>query len=59
MIWDRQRQLLRLRGALRESFPAALEAFQDLGAPDALELLGRRRTRRARPGCRGRGSAAR
>jgi hypothetical protein len=40
MIWDRHRQLLRLRGALRESFPAALEAFQDLGAPDALELLG-------------------
>jgi hypothetical protein len=40
LIWDRHRQLLRLRGALRESFPAALDAFQDLTAPDALELLG-------------------
>ena len=40
LIWDRHRQLLRLRGALRESFPAALAAFDDLAAPDALELLG-------------------
>jgi hypothetical protein len=39
MIWDRHRQLLRLRGALREFFPAALAAFEDLAAPDALELL--------------------
>jgi transposase len=39
LIWDRHRQLLRLRGALRESFPAALDAFDDLAAPDALELL--------------------
>ena len=41
LIWDRSRQLLRLRSALREFFPAALEAFDDLAAPDALELLGR------------------
>jgi transposase len=41
LIWDRQRQLLRLRSALREFFPAALQAFGDLTAPDALELLGR------------------
>ncbi|MCA1682285.1 MAG: IS110 family transposase, partial [Actinobacteria bacterium] len=40
LIWDRHRQLLRLRSALREFFPAALEAFDDLAAPDALELLG-------------------
>jgi transposase len=40
LIWDRHRQLLRLRGALRESFPAALAAFEDLTAPDTLELLG-------------------
>jgi len=33
--------MLRLRTALREFFPAALEAFGDLTAPDALELLGR------------------
>jgi transposase len=39
LIWDRQRQLLRLRSALREYFPAALEAFEDLAAPDTLELL--------------------
>jgi transposase len=41
LIWDRTRQVLRLRAALREFFPAALEAFADLDAPDALELLGR------------------
>jgi hypothetical protein len=41
LIWDRSRQLLRLRSALREFFPAALHAFDDLTAPDALELLGR------------------
>jgi transposase len=40
LIWDRHRQLLRLRSALREYFPAALEAFDDLTAADALELLG-------------------
>src|SRR3982750_579790 len=40
-IWDRTRHFQRLRSALREFFPAALEAFPDLMAPDALELLGR------------------
>ena len=40
LIWDRHRHLLRLRGALREFFPAALDAFDDLTAPDTLELLG-------------------
>jgi hypothetical protein len=40
-IWDRTRHLLRLRSALREFFPAALEAFPDLTASDALELLER------------------
>jgi hypothetical protein len=39
LIWDRHRQMLRLRASLREFFPAALEAFADLTAPDALELL--------------------
>jgi transposase len=39
LIWDRQRQLLRLRATLREYFPAALEAFDDLAAAEALELL--------------------
>ena len=41
LIWDRTRHVLRLRSALREYFPAALEAFPDLDAPDALELLQR------------------
>ena len=45
LIWERQRHTLRLRGALRESFPAALAAFEAAGLgltdPDALELLGR------------------
>ena len=40
LIWDRHRQVLRLRSALREYFPAALEAFDDLAAADALDLLG-------------------
>jgi transposase len=38
-IWDRTRQLQRLRSALREFFPVALTAFGDLTAPEALELL--------------------
>jgi transposase len=33
--------VLRLRSTLREYFPAALQAFEDLDAPEALELLGR------------------
>jgi hypothetical protein len=41
LIWDRSRQLLRLRSALREFFPVALHAFDDLTAADALHLLGR------------------
>ena len=41
LIWDRQRAMLRLRSTLREFFPAALEAFPNVSAPDALELLGR------------------
>ena len=41
LIWERTRHVLRLRHALREYFPAALEAFDDLDAPDTLELLGK------------------
>ena len=40
-IWDRTRHLLRLRSALREFFPAAIEAFPELTAPETLELLER------------------
>ncbi len=41
MIWERTRAVQRLRHQLREYFPAALEAFEDLDAPDTLELLGK------------------
>jgi transposase len=41
LIWERTRHTLRLRAALREFFPAALEAFAELSAAEALELLGR------------------
>jgi transposase len=40
LIWERTRHTLRLRRALLDFFPAALDAFDDLDAPDALELLG-------------------
>ncbi len=39
LIWERTRHCQRLRHALREYFPAALAAFEDLPAPDTLELL--------------------
>jgi len=41
LISERHRHMLRLRTTLREFFPAALEAFDDLTAPDGLDLLGR------------------
>lgn len=39
LIWDRTRHLQRMRSALREYFPAALTAFDNLAAPDTLALL--------------------
>jgi transposase len=41
LIWERTRHTLRLRQTLRDFFPAALAAFDDLAAADALELLGK------------------
>ena len=41
LIWERTRATQRLRHALREYFPAALAAFEDLDAADTLELLGK------------------
>lgn len=41
LIWERTRTTQRLRHALREYFPAAVEAFEDLDAADTLELLAR------------------
>lgn len=39
LIWERTRTTQRLRNALLEYFPAAVEAFEDLDAADTLELL--------------------
>ena len=39
LVWERTRAVQRLRHALREYFPAALAAFEDLDAGDTLELL--------------------
>ena len=39
LIWDRVRQTNRLRSALREYFPGALEAFPELAHGDALGVL--------------------
>src|SRR5947209_16898867 len=41
LIWERTRAVQRLRHQLLEYFPAALQAFEDLDAPDTLELLGK------------------
>jgi transposase len=41
LIWERTRAVQRLRHQLRDYFPAALEAFEDLDAADTLELLAR------------------
>ena len=39
MVWSRCAQVSRLRSALREFYPAALAAFDDLASPDALAVL--------------------
>ena len=39
LIWERTRHVQRLRYQLLDFFPAALDAFEDLDAPDTLELL--------------------
>ena len=39
MIWSRQRQQNQLRSTLREFYPAALAAFDDLASGDALAVL--------------------
>jgi hypothetical protein len=39
MIWNRRRQLNQLRSVLREFYPAALAAFDDLASGDAIEVL--------------------
>jgi hypothetical protein len=39
MTWSRGRQANLLRSTLREFYPGALAAFEDLASPDALEVL--------------------
>lgn len=39
LIWTRQRQLNQLRSTLREFYPAALDAFKELGHSDTLSVL--------------------
>lgn len=39
LIWTRQRQTNQLRSTLREFYPAALDAFDDLGSHDAVAVL--------------------
>ena len=39
MIWSRQRQTNQLRSTLREFYPAALAAFDDLASGHALAVL--------------------
>lgn len=39
LIWERTRHTNMLRSGLREYYPAALEAFDDLDHPDALAVL--------------------
>ena len=41
LIWSRNRQTNSLRSALREYYPAALVAFEDLAHRDALAVLGK------------------
>jgi transposase len=46
LVWERQRHANRLRNALREYYPAALAAFPDLLAPEAVATLQRAPTPR-------------
>jgi transposase len=39
LIWTRQRHVNQLRSTLREFYPAAVEAFEDLDSGDALAVL--------------------
>jgi hypothetical protein len=61
LIWTRRRQASQLRSTLREFYPAALDAFDDLASGDALAVLaiaptpargGRCSGRRSRAPCR-------
>ena len=53
MIWSRTRQTNFLRSSLREFYPAALVAFDDLTSGDALEVLKLAPRRHSGPVCPG------
>ena len=59
LIWDRHRQLLRLRTTLRESFPPRWTPSMTWPLPMRWSCWPPRPTRPARPGCHGPGSAGR
>ena len=59
MIWSRRQHASRLRSALREFYPAALAAFDDLTSGDAVEVLRAAPPRRSAPRCPGRRSPRR
>jgi transposase len=59
LIWERTRHTQRLRHALRDYFPAALAAFEDLDAPDTLELLAKAPIRAPQRSCPARRSPRR
>ena len=50
LIWERTRQVQRLRHQLREYFPAAIEAFEDLDAPTRWNCWARPPNRPGRQG---------
>ena len=58
MIWSRGRQTNLLRSTLREFYPAALVAFEDLTSTDALGCSASRRPPSSAPACHARKIAA-
>lgn len=46
LIWERSRHVSRLRAALRQYYPAALDTFSELAHPDALAVLAKAPTPR-------------
>jgi transposase len=59
LIWDRSRHVLRLRAALREFFPAALQVFADLARPTPWSCWATHRTPAVLRRCHGRRSLPR
>jgi transposase len=57
LIWDRTRHTNRLRNDLREYFPAALIAFDDLAHKDAVAVLAKAPSPELPPGSRSHRSA--